>query len=178
MTTQIALLRGINVGGNKQIAMADLRQLLEALGFSNVRSLLQSGNLVFQSDRRAAAALERLLEVETEKRLGVSVGYLVRTASEWKPIIARNPFPGEAERDPGHLVVVFLRDAPQAKDIKALQAAIQGPEVIRGDGRQLYAFYPDGQGRSKLTLTLIEKNLGTRGTARNWNTILKLAALL
>jgi uncharacterized protein (DUF1697 family) len=177
MSIHFALLRAINVGGRNQVAMSDLRDLLGALGFAGVKSLLQSGNLVFESDRRTGAALERLLEVETAKRLDVTADYLVRSAAEWQTMIAGNPFPSEAKRDPSHLVVMFLKAAAQAKDVQALQAAIQGPESIRAEGKHLYVVYPAGIGRSKLTNTLIEKNLGTRGTGRNWNTVLKLAAL-
>jgi uncharacterized protein (DUF1697 family) len=177
MSMHIALLRGINVGGRTQIAMSDLRDLLGALGFAGARSLLQSGNLVLWSDRLTGAPLEHLLEVETAKRLGMSVDYLVRTAEEWETIVARNPFPDEAERDPSHLLVMFLKTAPQAADVEGLQASIRGPESIRSDGKQLYVTYPAGMGRSKLTNTLIEQKLGTRGTGRNWNTVVKLAAL-
>ena len=177
MKLHIALLRGINIAGHKQIAMADLRDLLARLGFDDVRSLLQSGNLVFRSRARATAALERLLEAETEKRLGVRTDYFVRTADEWRAVIANNPFRDEAGRDPGHLVVMCLRDAPGAKAVKALQGAIVGREVVRAKGRQAYIVYPDGIGRSKLTSALIESKLGTRCTGRNWNTALKLGAL-
>jgi uncharacterized protein (DUF1697 family) len=173
----VALLRGINVGGRNLIAMSDLRDLLESLGFTKVRSLLQSGNLVFLSNRRTSATIERLLEVETEKRLGVSVDYHVRTAEEWKSVIARNPFAEEAERDPAHLVVLFLKSVPDAKNVQALQAAIRGPEIVRADGKQVYVVYPLGIGTSKLTNALIDKKLGMSGTGRNWNTVLKLAAL-
>lgn len=176
MPLYVALLRGVNVGGRNLVAMADLRRLLEGLGFTNVRSLLQSGNLIFQSKRRAGETLERLLEVETEKRLDVAVDYHVRTADELKAIVARNPFPDEAERDPSHLVVLFLKKAPEAKSVQALQSAIQGPEIVHAVGKQLYVVYPAGIGTSKLTNTLIDKKLGARGTARNWNTVLKLAA--
>lgn len=173
----IALLRAINVGGRNQVAMSDLRDLLGSLGFAGAQSLLQSGNLIFESDRRTSAELERLLEVEMEKRLGLSIDYLVRTAAELAKIVARNPFPNEAKEDPGHLVVTFLKRAPQAKELEALQSASPGPEVIRFDGKQLYVVYPLGIGRSKLTNALIEKKLGIRATARNWNTVRKLAAL-
>jgi uncharacterized protein (DUF1697 family) len=177
MSIYIALLRAINVGGRNLVAMSALRDLLDELGFVRVRSLLQSGNLVFEADRRTGDSLERLLETEAAKRLQVSADFLVRSADEWQAIIARNPFPDEAESDPSHLVVVFLKSAPQTKEVSALQAAIKGAEIIRADGKQLYVVYPAGIGRSKLTGTLIEKKLGTRGTARNWNTVLKLAAL-
>jgi uncharacterized protein (DUF1697 family) len=177
VTVHIALLRGVNVGGNKMVAMSDLRDLLAKLGFADARTLLQSGNLVFRSDARTGAALERLLEAEAKKRLGIEADFLVRTAKEWKAVIARNPFPAEAERDPSRLVVTFLRDAPDEPAVESLRSAIVGPEVVRADGRHLYVVYPNGMGRSKLTHALLEKRLGTRGTARNWNTVLKLGAL-
>jgi uncharacterized protein (DUF1697 family) len=178
MTIYIALLRGINVGGHKMVAMSDLRDLLTQLGFMDARSLLQSGNLIFRSDARAGVNLERLLEAEAEKRLGLRTDFVVRTAEEWKAIVARNPFRDEAERDPAHLLVMFLKDAPDVKNVEALQAAITGPELVRAQGRQAYIVYPSGIGRSRLTSTLIEKKLGTRGTGRNWNTVLKLGALV
>jgi uncharacterized protein (DUF1697 family) len=174
---QIALLRGINVGGRNLVSMSDLRRLFTTLGFRGTQSLLQSGNLVFEGDGRTGAELERLLEMETVKHLTVRADYLVRTSEEWKEIVARNPFPGEAQDDPSHLLVMFLKEAPKAKDVKALQAAIRGPEMVRADGRQAYITYPAGIGRSKLTTALIEEKLGSRGTGRNWNTVLKLLAL-
>jgi len=177
MSTQIALLRGINVGGRNKIPMADLRDLLASLGFADAKSLLQSGNLVFQSDRRTGAKLEQLLEAETKKRFDLSIDFLVRSAVEWEMVVSRNPFPDAAEHDPSNLLVMFLKTTPAAKDVQALQAAIVGPEVVHADGNHLYAVYPAGIGDSKLTNTLIERKLGARGTGRNWNTILKLAAM-
>jgi uncharacterized protein (DUF1697 family) len=101
----------------------------------------------------------------------------VRSAAEWDAVISANPFPEEAEADPSHLVVVVLKDAPSATAVKTLQAGIKGREVVRAHERQLYIVYPDGMGTSKLTSSVIERVLATRGTARNWNTTLKLAAL-
>ena len=177
MTTRIALLRGINVGGHKKVSMSDLRRFLEELGFKDVRSILQSGNLVFRGSARTAAGLERLLEIQAQRRLDLHTAFLVRTAKEWKSVITGNPFPDEAESDPGHLVVIFLKDRPSAKGLKGLQAKIKGPEMIHLEGRQLYIVYRAGIARSRLTNKLIEDELGTRGTGRNWNTVLKLAAL-
>jgi len=177
MTIYMALLRAINVGGTKPVAMADLRDLLTQLGMGDARSLLQSGNLVFRSSARSAASLERLLEAEAKKRLALETDFFVRSAKEWNVIVARNPFRREALRDPSHLVVMALKDAPDPKNVKALQAAITGPEVVRAVGRQAYIVYPDGIGHSRLTNAVIEKTLGTRGTGRNWNTVLKLDAL-
>ncbi len=157
--------------------MSDLRDMIAVLGFSDTRTLLQSGNLVFRGDGRKSAALEQLLETEAAERLGLRADFLVRSADEWKDVVARNPFPKEAERDPSHLVVMFLKSAVNLKNVSAAQAAITGRETIRASGRQVYVVYPDGIGRSRVTNVFLEGKLGIRGTARNWNTVLKLAAL-
>jgi uncharacterized protein (DUF1697 family) len=177
MTIYLALFRGINVGGHRKVAMAELRDLLTQLGFDNARSLLQSGNLVFRSRWRTTAQLERLLETEVETRFDLRTDFFVRTAEEWKTVIAQNPFPEAAELDPAHLVLMFLKDAPDGEQVTALQSAIAGPEVVRAHGSQLSIVYPLDIGHSRLTSTLIERKLGTRGTGRNWNTVLKLGAL-
>jgi uncharacterized protein (DUF1697 family) len=177
MITYIALLRGINVGGNRKVAMPELRDLVASLGFDDARTLLNSGNVIFSGRASPAAALERILEEEAEKRLGLHTAFFLRTAEEWTAIIERNPFPAEAKSDPAHLVLQCLKSAPTAARVKAPQAASKGAEVIRADGQQLYIVYPEGIGRSKLTADLMERSLGTQGTGRNWNTVLKLAAL-
>jgi uncharacterized protein (DUF1697 family) len=176
MASYIALLRGVNLAGHKMVAMADLRAMLADLGFTEPRSLLQSGNLIFTSRAQAGARLELVLEREAERRLGLETQFHVRTAAEWQTIIKRNPFPDAARKDPGHLLVMCFKDEPTAKNVKALQAAIKGREVVRAIGRQAYFIYPDGVGTSRLTTALIDKTLGLRGTARNWNTVLKLGA--
>jgi uncharacterized protein (DUF1697 family) len=176
MTSYLALLRAVNVGGKTTIGMADLRAMLGELGLAEPRSLLQSGNLLFRSEGRTAADLENLLATETEQRFGLKTDFFVRTADEWDAVVASNPFPKEAESDPGHLVVMALKEAPAAAAVAALQAAIVGRETVRAVGRQAYLVYPDGIGESKLTIQRIEKQLGTRGTGRNWNTTLKLQA--
>jgi uncharacterized protein (DUF1697 family) len=176
MAAYIALLRGVNLAGHKMVAMADLRAMLTDLGFAEPRSLLQSGNLVFQARAQASARLERVLEQEAQRRLDLETEFHVRTAAEWQTIIRSNPFPDAARKDPGHLLMMCFKNAPAAKDVKALQAAIKGREVVRAVGRQAYVIYPDGVGSSRLTTALIDKTLGLRGTARNWNTVLKLGA--
>ena len=177
MTNHIALLRAINVGGHQQVTMADLREFLGKVGFPGAQSLLQTGNLVFRTEGRNGAQLESLLEAEAEKRLGLRTEFFVRTASEWEAVVAGNPFRQEGERDPSHLVVMFLKEVPGAGGVEALQASIIGTEVLRSLDRHVYIVYPDGIGRSRLTNVLIERKLGARGTARNWNTVLKLRAL-
>lgn len=177
MTVHIALLRAVNLPGHGKAAMSDLRDLFTTLGFAEVKTLLQSGNVVFRGGTQEGATLERYLETETEKRLGLKTDFLVRTAKEWGTLIARNPFPEEARKDPSHLVVMFLKDAPDKNSVATLQDAVTGPEVVRADGRQAYITYPAGIGRSRLTNALIERKLGTRSTGRNWNTVVKLRAL-
>ncbi len=177
MTTHIALLRGVNLAGHKPVAMADLREVCAGLGFRKVRTVLQSGNVVFESTGKAAGSLERLLEAETKKRLGVATTCAIRTAAEWDKVVARNPFPKEAEQDPGRLVVIFLRAAPSVGALKALESAIVGREVVQAVGKQTYVYYPDGQGRSKLTFAILDKHLGAGATGRNWNTVMRLAVL-
>jgi len=157
--------------------MADLRKLAETLGFKDARTLLQSGNMVFRSDRRDGAALEKLLETATLKTFKFPVSYVLRPAAEWKKTIAANPFPKEAARDPSHLLVMFLKGKSDPQRCRLLQAANKGPELIHANGSELYLTYPEGIARSKLTNALIERTLGTCGTARNWNTILTLAAM-
>jgi len=158
--------------------MADLRDLLTGLGLREVQSVLQSGNLVFRCNGEGGVRLERTLEAEAKKRLSVETDFFVRSAAEWEDAVAENPFHEEARRDPARLVAVFLKEPPGSAGLKALQAAVVGREVVRGSGRQVYIVYPDGQGRSKLTNAVIEKHLRTRGTARNWNTVLRLAELI
>src|SRR5579871_1086526 len=176
MTVHIALLRGVNVAGHGMVAMAELRKCVAELGFADVRTLLQSGNLVFRSNKGPTAAIERLLEKEIAARLDLRTDFMVRTAAEWDRIIADNPFPTETKNNPARLVVVALKGEGERKDVDTLRTAFTGPEIIHAAGRQLYIVYPNGQGRSRLTNALIEKKLGIRGTARNWNTVLKLGA--
>ena len=178
MPQYVAVLRAINLGAHNRIAMADLRAMCAKLDLGNTRTLLVSGNVVFESRLDSSKKLERLLEDASTTHLGVTTDYFVRSAKEWQEIIDANPFPAEASHDPGRVVMMCLRDAPSAAQVKTLQAAIKGGETVRAQGKQAYFVYPDGQGRSKLTIAMIEKALGTRGTARNWNTVLKLGALV
>jgi uncharacterized protein (DUF1697 family) len=173
--TRIALIRAINVGG-RSMPMADLRAMVTGLGFSDVRTLLQSGNLVFRGAGKDEA-VEATLEAASEQRFGYQADYFVRTLGEWDQVIAGNPFADEARGDPAHLAVVTLKSEITEAAIDALKAVIKGREYVAGRGRAAYIVYPDGMGESKLTNAVVEKALGTRGTARNWNTVLKLAAL-
>jgi len=176
VTRVVALLRAVNVGGTGKVKMAELCAVMTRLGLRDVKSLLQSGNVVFACDDPADAALEVKLEAAVAKSLGVKTVFFVRTAREWNAIVANNPYPGEARDDPSHMHVMTFKQAPAKKDVAALQAAIVGRETVTAVGKQAYFVYPDGVGTSKLTNALIERKLGLSGTARNWNTVLKLAA--
>ena len=173
----IALLRAVNLPGHNKIGMADLKALVIGLGFTDAQTLLQSGNNVFSGGTRTTTSLEQTLERAAAKQLGLETDFIVRTAKEWQAIIDANPFPREAKDDPSHLLAVILKDEVSAANVTALQKAIVGREVVRAKGRCLYVVFPDGIGRSKLTTAMTEKKLGTRGTARNWNTVLKLGLL-
>jgi uncharacterized protein (DUF1697 family) len=178
MMTFVALLRAVNVGGRGTLPMARLRDLAAGLRFEAPQTVLQSGNLVFRA--RASAkpvALEHLLETALTSRLDLHANVCVRTAVEWRRIVERNPFPEEAESDPGHLLMMALKRPAGAVAVDALRASIAGRELVRGDGAHLYLYYPDGIGRSRLTAAVIERAVGARGTARNWSTVLKLDAL-
>lgn len=175
MPIHVALLRAVNVGG-RTLAMSELKKMFESLRFTEVRTILQSGNVVFGGGKRTGAALESFLESETLNRLKLRTDYIVRTAEEWNVIVGANPFRCEAENDASHLLVLPLKSAAAPADLAALRAAIQGREIVEAAGRELYAYYPDGIGKSKLTLGLIERMLKTRCTGRNWNTVLKIRA--
>ena len=177
MSIQIALLRGVNVGGRSSLPMARLKALLEEMGFANPRTLLQSGNAVFESEGLVEAKLEARLESALEAAFGRVIAVRTRSARDWAEVVAHNPFPEEAKADPAKLLVMFLKHAPTAETVEALQAAINGPERVKAHGRHAYIVFPDGMGRSKLTPAVLEKRLGAGSTGRNWNTVLKLAAM-
>jgi uncharacterized protein (DUF1697 family) len=175
LTVYIALLRSVNVGGNGRLVMADLREMAEGLGHTNVRTLVATGNLIFESKRKTPARLEKELEDAALKRLDLTVDIIVRTAKEWAAVVEANPFPEMAKDDPSHLVVMAMKKKPTAAGVEAVRAAVKGPEVVEAAGRELYITYPSGIGTSPLSGAVIERRLGMRGTARNWNTVTRIA---
>lgn len=178
MALTVCLLRGVNLGGHNKVAMADLRRLCADLGFENPQTLLNSGNVLFDAGRKAPAQLERLLETEARKRIGIETEFFIRTSEEWGELIAGNPFAREAIDDPGRLLAFVLKDPVGSREVASLQKAITGPEVVRGKGKHVYITFPAGQGQSRLTTAVIDSRLGTRGTGRNWNTVVKIAHLV
>ncbi|RYG34558.1 DUF1697 domain-containing protein [bacterium] len=177
MTTYIALLRGINVGGNNKVKMVELKEMLVERGFENPKTLLQSGNVVFQSSTESREELEDRLEEATKEKFEIAPAYYIRTLKEWDDVIAANPFEQMAKDDPSHLMVAFLRDPPDAEELAKVASAIQGPEKLEAGTEHIYITYPDDIGHSKVDRTPGWKNLFGKSTARNWNTVLKLAEL-
>jgi uncharacterized protein (DUF1697 family) len=178
MTRYLALLRGINVGAHKRVAMADLRSLLVGLGYGDVQTLLQSGNAVFSAS--AALAPERIaldLEGRIAAELGVKVDVVVRSADELADVVERDPL-GDVAIDPRRYQVSFLSaqlDPGVERELAALDFA---PERFVLGGREIYAWHPDGIHSSKLAKLLSGPRLGVSATARNWNTVVKLLAML
>src|SRR5215510_12677788 len=123
MPIYVGLLRAVNLAGKNAVSMSRLRELMADLGMHDVRTLLQSGNVIFRSDIRSPAKVEKALEDGVEKRFGLKTDFFVRTAEELNAVVTDNPFPREAKQDPGHLIVGFLRDAPAAAAVTALQKA-------------------------------------------------------
>jgi uncharacterized protein (DUF1697 family) len=179
MAPRIALLRGVNLGKARRVAMAEVRSAFESLGWSEVTSVGQSGNLVFEAKGKgdADAELEGAAERVLLERLGLSTEVMVRGGAEWRAMMAANPFPKAARDDPAHLVVMVMKTAPRP-DAEAAMAAVPGRERARVVGREAFIVYPDGIAGVRLIGGVLDKALGARGTGRNWNTIAKLAALV
>ena len=174
MGTYVALLRGINVGGNKRVAMADLRRLCADLGYADVVTYIQSGNIVLRSPARSAAAVERALTAAIKKDLGMTVAVIVRTKSELEKVVSGNPF---RKAEPNRLHVAFLDAKPAAAAVRALEGFDARGDEVKVRGREAYLHTPKGYGNSKLSGMFIEKQLGVAATARNWNTVTKLLDL-
>lgn len=178
MTVHIALLRGVNAAGNRQVTADELTTLLTELGHADVQAGPKPGDLLFTSGEQTGAELQTQIETALMERFSLRTDVYVRTADAWRAMVAANPFSEFAAQDPGWLMVLFCKDTPDKKAMGALRAAIRGTEQARAESRQIYATYPDGIGGSKLTNGLVEKTLGTRITGRSWTAVLALEALL
>ena len=182
MSPHIALLRAVNVGGRK-VLKDDLLGLAKDLGFDDAKTLLASGNLVLwgkggPSKGNADADIEQRLEAGLEKRMGLRTEFMVRSPAELKAIIAANPFPDVAETRPAQLLVNFLKQPLPKENIEVLRAAISGRERFEARDKELYIDFIDGIGESMLDRDWKKTKKAPVGTARNWNTVLKLAALV
>lgn len=173
MTTYAALLRGINVGGNNKVPMADLRALCLGLGYDNVETYIQSGNVVFDASG-AEAEVVAAMEAALLETFALTLSVVLRSAAELAGIVARNPFPNQADGTKLH-VTCFASPLPAAKVAK-LDPALAPPDTFVIDGRNMYLHLPGGMGTSKLAVHIGQK-LGKLGTSRNWNTVLKLVEM-
>jgi uncharacterized protein (DUF1697 family) len=175
MATWIVLVRGINVGGANRLAMADLRQLVTALGHTEVSTFIQSGNVVLKSPRTDRSAMTNEICSHIESSYGLAVSAVLRTPVELRSALWANPF--STEPDPTRVLVTFLSDEPAPEAVAKLEPDRFAPDRFELMGSELYGHYPNGAGRSKMTLGYFEKRLGVRGTARNLNTVAKLIDL-
>ena len=178
MTRCVSLLRGINVGGNKAVRMDALKELHESLGLQRVETYIQSGNVVFTSDDANTAQLSSQIEEAFQHKLGFLSNVIVRTADEFNVIIENNPFKDQPMKETKWIVAMFLASDPINTALEDIQKTYSGPEEIHIIGQEVYIYYPEGIGRSKLTNTFLEKKLKTVGTARNWNTVLRLQKMM
>jgi len=175
MPHQIVLLRGINLAAKRRVAMADLRELLEGAGYENVRTHLQSGNVVLSSDL-PPGKLETALERSLRKRFGFDIAALVRTRAEIAKVVERDPL-GSVANDGSRYLVTFLAKKLPAKAHRELDSADVAPEQVVVADREIYSWHPGGQQRSPLRKLLTDERLGVTSTNRNWNTVTKLLEL-
>lgn len=175
-TPVVAFLRGINLGRNKRIAMPDLVRLMEALGFGRVRTVLQSGNVLFEAPEGDETAIASRIEAAIQQRMGFDVRVLVRTMAELEWLVIRNPLP-EATAEPSRFMLTLLSDVIEASRAAGIDPDLFAPDQFRFGHRAVYVWYRGGVLGSKLTYDLWERRLGVVATARNWNTVSRLVGL-
>jgi uncharacterized protein (DUF1697 family) len=176
MSTFVALLRGINVGGKALVPMAELKSLFASMGFDDVTTYIQSGNVVFGSSSGDAQSLAPAIEERIAQTFDLRPTVLIRTPKKLTEIAGSNPFLASGS-DPSKLHVVFLSGPPAAAAIEELDPTRSPPDEFSVRGREIYLHLPNGMGRTKLTIDYFEKRLGVRATARNWKTLTKLIEL-
>ena len=174
MPVLISLLRAVNVGGHNKIKMDALRVLYGSLGLRDAHTYVQSGNVVFRSAGRNSARLQKEIQNAIAGKFGCRPDVVLRSIPEWKAAAAANPFRRRPEIDPAKLQVMFLAGAPAPHAAKALLELRAAQEELKLIGRELFVYYPQGMGQSKLSSGALEKTLEVPGTSRNWNTVNKL----
>ncbi len=178
MKKYISMLRGINVSSQKKVKMADLKTLYESLKFVNVKTYIQSGNVIFDSSISDVGKLKRNIEQNIEKTFGFYVSVIIRSKVEFEGIINRNPFVGQGSaEDDTKLLVTFLTDASPESIANAIQQFVTKPEALEVRGKEIYLHCPNGYGRSKLSNNFLERKLGVKATTRNWKTVKRLYEL-
>ena len=173
--TYVAMLRGINVSGQKIIKMQNLRDSFEALGFRRVRTYLQSGNVIFETVNASSKNLSKRIEEKISSEFGFSVPLVLRTSSEMTQIVDDNSFLNEKGTDDSKLHVTFLSALPPKGALKRLEGLNALPDRFFIKGREVYLYCPDGYGRTKLSNNTLEKLLSLEATTRNWRTVSALA---
>ena len=176
MTTHIALLRGINVGGRNKLPMKDLAAVFTDLGCADVRTSIQSGNVVFSAGDELASEVPSRAAAAIANRFGLTVPVVTRTAAQLVDAARQNPFLAEGA-DPRTLAVVFLADLPDHKRVDALDPDRSPPDRFVVRGREVYLHCPDGAARSRLTNAYFDSKLATTSTARNVRTVGKLVEI-
>lgn len=174
MNTYICLLRGINVSGHKIIKMAELKKMFENLGFENVKTYIQSGNIVFQSNEKMISKLEEMIHYEIETTFGFDVHTQVLTAKEIQAALDENPFMKDDSLDIKQHYFVFLNQVPEKENWEILKNLELKGELMEPYDKVLFVYYTNGAGQSKLTTNLVESKLKVVATARNLNTTKKL----
>jgi uncharacterized protein (DUF1697 family) len=177
MKTYISMLRGINVSGQKKIKMEGLKELYESLGFENVQTYIQSGNVIFECPDRNATELKNRIEGSIIAAFGYPVAVLIRTTSEFQRLIENNPLLGEKNRDATKLHVTFLSDIPEECLIENIKESKAESEDFSIAGREIYLYCPEGYGRTRMSNNFFEKKLKVAATTRNWKTVNKLLEL-
>jgi uncharacterized protein (DUF1697 family) len=177
MGRSVALLRGINVGASRKLPMARLREICAGLGWTEVETYIQSGNLVFSAEG-AGESLESSLEAAISREFGFDIAVIVRSAAQWSVYAAGNPFPDAARDEPNRLMLHLSKRPPAEGAEAAIAARAEAGEQVRRVGDALWIHYPGGAGASKIGPSLLERAAGSPVTARNWNTILKIAEML
>lgn len=177
MGRHVALLRGINVGGTRKLPMARLREICADLGWAEVATYIQSGNVIFAADGEAAA-LEQTLEEAIEAAFGFAVPVIVRSAAEWRTYPPGNPFPEAARDEPNRLMLHLSKRPPAADAEERIAARAAAGESVRRIGDALWIHYPAGAGTTKITPSLLDRAAGSPVTARNWRTVVTLQEML
>jgi uncharacterized protein (DUF1697 family) len=171
------MLRGINVGGQKKIQMDRLRESFEALGFEQVKTYVQSGNVIFKAKSGSPLRLSKKVEGQILKDFGFSISVILRTSHEMGQTIRNNPFVKEKGIDLSKLHVTFLASCPNKATVQKLEALAAEPDQFCYSGKEVYLYCPNGYGRTKLSNNALERVLSVCATTRNWRTANKLFAL-
>jgi uncharacterized protein (DUF1697 family) len=171
MPIYIAMLRGINVGGHKRIKMDKLRASFETLGFEQVKTYIQSGNVVFKTKKLSPATLSKRIEEKIESDFGFSASVITRSSDELARTIERNPFLKEREIDREKLHVMFLSDVPAPPALKKLDGLTTAPDQFRSSDREIYFYLPNGVSQSVLMKSPVDRILAVATTTRNWKTV-------